>query len=207
MSEFDRSYWEHHWEPDPRAEDRRLPVNPYIPAETGHLRAGTALDAGCGAGAEAIWLAEHGWRVTAVDIAPSALSLAARRAALTGVAEQVEWVQADLTRWDPRRTWDLVTTSYAHADIGQLSFYQRIASWVAIGGTLLIVGHLHGDRRDGHRGHDHPEDATATLDDVANLFSGPGWQADSGYENTRLIHPGDHRTQLRDLVFRAHRVP
>jgi len=41
------------------------------------LAPGTALDLGCGEGADAIWLAERGWQVTAADISQAALDRAA----------------------------------------------------------------------------------------------------------------------------------
>ena len=47
---------------------------------------GPAVDLGCGSGRAAVWLAERGWRVTAVDRQPEALTLAARLAASRGVA-------------------------------------------------------------------------------------------------------------------------
>ena len=73
MAEFDKNYWEVHWTLDsPGQEQRQLPVNPYLPAETMRLPPGAALDAGCGSGAEALWLAEHGWLVTAADISATA---------------------------------------------------------------------------------------------------------------------------------------
>jgi 2-polyprenyl-3-methyl-5-hydroxy-6-metoxy-1,4-benzoquinol methylase len=48
-------------------------VNPQLVAEVVDLSPGAALDVGCGEGADAIWLAEHGWRVTAVDLSTVAL--------------------------------------------------------------------------------------------------------------------------------------
>src|SRR5687768_12306669 len=117
--------------------------NPHLIAEVSDLAPGTALDAGCGAGAEALWLAARGWQVTAADIATAALARAAERAAAGGVAGRVQWVEADLSTWRPDARYDLVTTHYAHPAMPQLDFYHRIASWVAPAGTLLIVGHLH----------------------------------------------------------------
>ena len=119
------------------------PPNPYLARETGGLTPGTALDAGCGGGAEAIWLASHGWQVTAADISPEALARAAERAAARGAPERLQWVEADLSVWSPGTQFDLVMTHYAHPAMSQLEFYDRIAGWVAPGGTLLIVGHLH----------------------------------------------------------------
>ncbi|WAP53377.1 class I SAM-dependent methyltransferase [Arthrobacter sp. ATA002] len=106
-------------------------ANPHLIRETGNLAPGTALDAGCGAGTEAIWLATHGWKVTGADIASAALDRAAGRAADAGVADQVQWVQADLSTWEPDAQYDLVTTHYAHPAMPQLDFYDRTASWVA----------------------------------------------------------------------------
>ena len=120
------------------------PPNPYLAREISGLVPGTALDAGCGAGAEAIWLASHGWQVTAADISSEALARAAERAAAAGGwPSACEWVEADLSVWEPGTRFDLVTTHYAHPAMPQLEFYDRIAGWVAPGGTLLIVGHLH----------------------------------------------------------------
>jgi SAM-dependent methyltransferase len=204
MHEFDKAYWEDHWAPAiAGGTDRGLPVNPYLPAETRDLPAGTALDAGCGTGAEALWLADHGWRVTGADISTAALAAAADRAAEAGRAGRVEWVDADLTTWEPGRTWDLVITSYAHPHTGQMAFYERIASWVSPSGTLLIVGHLHGP----HGGSGHPDTATATQAGITGLFDNPGWQVDASYVATRTVQAGGQAVHLYDVVVRAHRCP
>ncbi|MSX07371.1 MAG: methyltransferase domain-containing protein, partial [Actinobacteria bacterium] len=84
---FDKNYWEHHW--DDRT-SHTVAANPYLAEETAALTPGNALDAGCGAGAEAIWLAEQGWRVTGADISGSALATAAQQAEAVGV--DVDWI-------------------------------------------------------------------------------------------------------------------
>jgi 2-polyprenyl-3-methyl-5-hydroxy-6-metoxy-1,4-benzoquinol methylase len=58
--------------------------------------AGRALDIGCGTGSDAVYLAEQGWAVTAVDGVGQALSKARARAQSRGV--QVSWVQGDVCR-------------------------------------------------------------------------------------------------------------
>lgn len=171
---------------------------------------GTALDAGCGTGAEALWLAEHDWQVTGADISATALAAAADRAAKTGLSGRVEWMEADLTTWEPGRSWDLVVTSYAHPKTGQLAFYQRIASWVAPGGTLLIVGHLHSPDASHHdnrhsSGHSHPEHATATQPEVAEVLQRLDWRIDTSYDTTRVVQAGGRTMPLHDMVVRAHR--
>ncbi|WP_413543663.1 class I SAM-dependent methyltransferase [Citricoccus nitrophenolicus] len=203
---FDRAYWEDHWAADgPQRPDagRRLPVSPYLPAETGHLPPGSALDAGCGQGTEALWLADRGWQVTGADLSATALAEAARRAEAAGLEQRVQWVETDLTRWEPDRSWDLVATHYAHPESGQLTFYDRLGELVAPGGTLLIVGHRHGEQGHGEQGH--PEGATATLAGITGRFAGPGWSVEAAYENERTIPHGGRDLSLRDVVVRVRR--
>ena len=51
--------------------------NPHLVTVAAHLTPGTALDVGSGEGADAIWLASHGWTVTAIDISQVALDRSA----------------------------------------------------------------------------------------------------------------------------------
>lgn len=228
MSEFDKEYWEDHWASDNMGEADRLPVNPYLLVETDRLTPGTALEAGCGEGTEALWLAERGWQVTGADISTTALATARERGVELGLADRVEWVEADLMRWEHERQWDLVATHYAHADLGQLALYEQLSQGVAPGGTLLIVGHAsghghahdvpHGERHQHGHGHDHggdggrghhgsqpPEAAIVTIESMKDLFSGPEWRIDAAYENTRTIHPSGREIVLNDVVFRVYR--
>ena len=50
---------------------------------------GRALDLGTGSGYVAIYLAQRGWQVDAVDVSPRALALAQRNADLNGVAPRI----------------------------------------------------------------------------------------------------------------------
>jgi SAM-dependent methyltransferase len=200
---FDKHYWEQHWSPASGAAGRQVPENPYLVEETRQLVAGTALDAGCGAGAEVIWLARHGWRVTGADISAAALKAAAERGRDAGVSDLVTWVETDLTTWSPPQRWDLVMTCYAHPTIPQLDFYRRIAEWVVPGGALLIIGHRSNDHAGA--GH-HPPESTVTLEHITALFPAPDWEIQSAWENTRIVsmHHGAEST-LRDVIVRARR--
>lgn len=219
---FDKDYWEQHWEQ--HWEQGRTAAdgsgdgapNPYLARETNGLAPGTALDVGCGTGAEAIWLASHGWQVTAADISAGALAGAAERAAQASVSDKVTWVEADLTSWQPDGQFDLVVTSYAHPAMPQLAFYERIAEWVAPGGTLLIVGHLRDPDPTGHglehdHDHDHgnppPAEATVTLADITGRLGSAEWRIETAKEGTRTPGgPGSAALPLRDVVVRATRV-
>ena len=134
MSEgFDKDYWETHWQnASGRRDELAIDANPYLAHETRDLERGTALDAGCGEGTEAIWLAAEGWQVTAVDISSEALTRASEHASSdVAVAERIEWVEADLSTWEPDGEFALVATHYAHPAIPQLDFDERISHWVA----------------------------------------------------------------------------
>ncbi|EME19169.1 type 11 methyltransferase [Rhodococcus triatomae BKS 15-14] len=120
------------------------------------------------------------------------------------MSEHIHWKETDLSRWEPEQAWDLVVTNYAHAEIGQLPLYRRISSWVVLGGTLLIVGHLHDHQHGDHHGH--PQSASATVEAITNMFDSPEWQIDAAYENTRTVHPGGTPVQLRDVIVRTQRI-
>lgn len=209
---FDKDYWEAQWEGAAHREhDRGLLPNPYLAREIGDLPAGSALDAGCGEGAEAIWLAMTGWQVTAADISAAALDRARCRALHGERAAKIEWVEADLSVWEPDGRFDLVMTHYAHPSIGQLAFYERIAEWVAPGGTLLIVGHLHHhDNSGGHTDvHDHggpPEQVQISAVAVTDVLDPDEWDVVTVDEATRTLRSGSGRTvELHDVVVRATR--
>ena len=77
--------------------------NPHLVAEAADLLPSSALDAATGEGADAIWLAERGWQVTAVDISTVALERGRSQAEDLGasIAQNVTWLHADLTEWEP----------------------------------------------------------------------------------------------------------
>jgi 2-polyprenyl-3-methyl-5-hydroxy-6-metoxy-1,4-benzoquinol methylase len=147
MNEYDRSFWEERWSRALHEHADRVaqrPPNAHLTAELRDLRPGRALDAGCGQGSEALWLAARGWRVTAVDFAATALARARSTAEAMGadIAERIDWAEADLAVWMPRRDeYDLVVCLYLHVAGTVEEMVQRLASGVARGGTLLLVGH------------------------------------------------------------------
>jgi 2-polyprenyl-3-methyl-5-hydroxy-6-metoxy-1,4-benzoquinol methylase len=147
MSQYDRDSWEERWSRALREHGDRVaqrPPNVHLTAEAGVLRPGRALDAGCGHGSDALWLAARGWGVTAVDFAATALAHARSTAEAMGpdVAERIDWVEADLATWTPQRDeYDLVACLYVHVAGSVEELVQRLATGVAPGGTLFLVGH------------------------------------------------------------------
>ncbi len=144
---YDRSFWEERWsevlrEHGDRVADR--PPNAQLIAEAARLRPGLALDAGCGHGSDTLWLAAHGWRVTAVDFSTAALTYARSTAESMGadVAERIDWVEGDLSTWTPQpENFDLAVSLYVHVAGSVEAMVRRLATGVAPGGTLFLVGH------------------------------------------------------------------
>lgn len=115
-------------------------VNGSLVVEVEGLEPGRALDVGCGEGADAMWLAEHGWTVTAVDIAPTAIA----RATAESAARQLEIdLRAQDLLSDPiDEQFDLVSLQYPGFAVTQLdNVVSALTSSVAPGGLLLVVGH------------------------------------------------------------------
>jgi len=178
---FDRNFWERRWSqalrehPDKVASRR---PNAHLLAEVGDLEPGLALDAGCGHGAEAIWLAASGWQVTAVDFSVTALEHARSTAQAVGddVAARIEWVEGDLGNWTPPpRRFDLVSCLYVHVAGSVGEMVTRLATGVAPGGTLFLVGHLPVDPATGE-----PTPAAGqvqvTVDDAVGALDARHWQ-------------------------------
>jgi SAM-dependent methyltransferase len=144
---YDRDFWEQLWSRTLRERAGHVaqrPPNAHLTTEAEDLRPGLALDAGCGHGSETLWLAAHGWRVTAVDFSTAALAHARSTAEAAGadVAGRIDWVQADLASWTPQPgQYDLVVCLYVHVAGSVEEMVRRMAAAVAPGGTLLLVGH------------------------------------------------------------------
>jgi SAM-dependent methyltransferase len=141
-------------------------ADPTLIEEIGKLAPGTALDLGAGDGRNAVWLAAHGWRVTAVDFSRVALDRGRAFASSAGV--EVEWLLADLLEWSPpTEAFDLVALFFIHLPPRERRpVYARAAAAVASGGTLLVVAHDRSNLVDGVGG---PQDPTVlfTPDEIA----------------------------------------
>ena len=85
---------EHSWEEQYRAHPELWSGRPnaQLVAEASDAPVGAALDIGCGEGADAIWLADRGWRVTAVDFSATALARARTTAASVGAEDRTRAV-------------------------------------------------------------------------------------------------------------------
>jgi SAM-dependent methyltransferase len=177
--------------------------NDSLVTEVRHLDPGTALDVGCGEGADAVWLARRGWRVTALDISEVALGRARRAAVEAGVS--IVGVRADLTADPvPGCRYDLVSVCYPalpHAPDDRA--LRAVIDAVAPGGTLLVVGHAqHGTDGPSHHGsgpahHVQPADVLRRL--------GDGWTIEVDETRPRASPTGGG-PDVPDVVLRARRT-
>jgi SAM-dependent methyltransferase len=143
MTTTAQQFWEDFYDGGPVWSGR---PNALLVREVADLPPGTALDLGCAEGADAVWLAQQGWRVTGADASATALNRAAEHAAEAGA--DIDWQCHDLSRTFPDGTFDLVCAQYLHTPVevpGERSaILRRAAAAVAPGGLLLVIGH------DGH---------------------------------------------------------
>lgn len=182
--------------------------NPQLIAEATGLVAGTALDLGCGEGADAIWLSQHGWTVTAVDVSAVAIERAAAHAADVGLQDRITWLQRDFGLWHPEGRFDLVSAQFLHSPL--LPWRDALASAaaaVASGGTLLVVGH-HPAGLTPWSPHKDMLDKFFTPEDVAKeLVSEPSsWRINVADSRERVVTgPDGQQATTIDSVLRATR--
>ena len=163
-----KQHWEEHY-----AERRRMwsgRANVRLVEVAADLKPGAALDLGCGEGGDALWLAERGWRVVAVDISETALARAAEDAQARGVSDRIDFQQRDLSAGLPEGVFDLVSAQFLHSKLpmDRTAILRRAATTVRSGGVLLIVDHgttpPWASKLDHHHDFPSPDEVLAALD-------------------------------------------
>ncbi|MGC1511381.1 MAG: class I SAM-dependent methyltransferase [Acidimicrobiales bacterium] len=178
--------------------------NQFLVAEVASLVPGTALDLGAGEGRNAIWLAQQGWQVTAVDFSEVGLAKARQLAAASGV--EVTTVHADVVvdnlAYD---RFDLVVVLYLHlVPSSRRIALRRAADAVAPHGMLLVLGHDLDNIAHGCGGPQDPE-ILFTPDDVVAEIEGSGLTIEKAERAWRtVVTPDGERTAI-DALVRAHR--
>ncbi len=89
------------------------------------------------------WLAQQGWRVTAVDVSATPLMRASTHATTAGVADRIDFQQHDLTRTFPTGAFDLVSSQYLRSPVEfpRDRVLHEAARTGAHGGLLVIHDH------------------------------------------------------------------
>ena len=109
-------------------------------SEIGAIAPGRVLEIACGTGANAVWLAQQGWLVTALDFSEAAIKRAKALAANQSV--DIEFLVGDATSYKPEGIYDLIFSFYIQLFPEQRA--KMLANAIdALGpqGTLLFVSH------------------------------------------------------------------
>jgi SAM-dependent methyltransferase len=116
----------------PSSELRRL-------VESGRIQPCRVLEIGCGTGNDAIYLAELGFDVTAVDISPTALAIAEKKARRAGT--QVRWVLADVLHPPALAPFELIYDRGCYHELRQwhADAYVRAVGTLTRKGSRILV--------------------------------------------------------------------
>ncbi|MEX2621816.1 MAG: class I SAM-dependent methyltransferase [Egibacteraceae bacterium] len=178
--------------------------NRFVAAELDGIAPGRALDVAAGEGRNAVWLAERGWTVTAVDFSPVALDKGRALARARGV--EVHWLVEDVTVWQPApAAFDAVVVAYLHLPATPLARAMRAAAGaVAPGGLLVAVGH---DRDNAGHGYGGPPDPSILWDAGTLVQWLPGLVVERADQVTREVDTEEGARTAIDSLVRCRREP
>ena len=165
MSEDDKNHWEERYAGDGR-EPKRNPSALLTEWLRDH-EPGKALDLACGTGRNALYLAEKGGDVTAIDVSPRAISLAAALAREKGL--RINWIAADLDNYAIQGQHDLIVVSFFTVSKSMVS---AVINALKQGGILLSENHLlspSGDEAHKHRFHLKPGELKELFNGLAMI--------------------------------------
>jgi SAM-dependent methyltransferase len=167
---------------------------------------GVAVDLACGEGGDAIWLAEQGWRVVAVDISATAIDRGRAAAADRGLGDAIDWVVADLAGWEAPDGIELVSACFLQStrELDRIGILRRAAERVSVGGHLLSIAHAEMPPWSPHAG-----DAGITPEsELTDLSLDPAaWSAELAEIRSRTATGPDGRpAELQDSILLLRRT-
>jgi SAM-dependent methyltransferase len=188
------------WDDRYRSTDRLWSAEPntFVADRLSDREPGVGLDLASGEGRNAIWLAERGWEMTAVDFSSVAIERGREHSA------EVEFVVADVLNWQPERSYDLVLVAYLHLVLADFEpLIRRVATWLRPGGELFMVGHDRTNIEHGVGGPQYPE-VLWEIEEILPWLEGLDIVEAGVVEREVEI---DHGAALaRDALIRARRV-
>ncbi len=170
------------WDERYRGDPGTLQPTPLLVETASKLKPGKALDLACGTGRNAIWLAEHGWEVTAVDGSAVAIDLLRKR------APSVDARVADLEKHEyaiEPAAWDLIAVCYYL----QRDLFEPVKRGLKPGGVALVIVHLV------EPGHDESR-FSVQPGELARYFE--GWQILHSYEGKP--RDSEHKRAVAEIV-------
>lgn len=186
---MDLNNWNERYRSKERAgEDLQTEPTKLVVKATQNVSPGKTLDLACGTGRNAIWLAQQGWAVTAVDGAGAALEILEERARKLHL--NVKTVVANLHTGEYTITpshWDLITICYYL----QRDLIEPAKNGTRPGGLLLIIVHT-------TEGDEQPTESRLRPGELAQYFS--NWEILHSYEGK----PDDpaHRRSVAEIIAR-----
>lgn len=181
-------------------------ANCFLKAEVAGMKPGRALDLACGEGRNAIWLAEQGWQVKALDLSDVAIEKAKHQASVRKVADFINFEVTDLCRDTPMgQGFDLVTLIYLQLPETDLSpILKRAALALTPNGTLLVIAH---DSSNLNRGYGGPQNPALlyTAGQVLTALDGTLEIEKAGIVE-RTVETEDGTKVARDCLVRCRRV-
>ncbi len=145
MSWDDQTRWDHQYALSPGADLPSVFLRQILDSDAWDIPRGLALDVAAGTGRNAIFLAERGFRVVAIDISPIALDEARRRAEKKSLA--ISWQQADLEQIKlPQDAYDLIV----NLNYLQRSLFPQIRKALKTDGRVIFETYLIDQQTIGH---------------------------------------------------------
>ena len=181
--------WEQRYRGEAEIGNDSLPrPTPLVERFLGDVEPGTALDLAAGTGRNAIWLAQRGWEVTAVEGAPTAADILEKRSGR--LALSVRAVVADLQKGEfaiQPAAWDAITICYYL----QRDLIEWAKAGLRLGGILIAIVHT-------TEGDEQPTETRMSAGELLTYFR--GWEILHQYEGK----PDDpeHRRSVAEIVAR-----
>ena len=175
-------------------------VNARLAEVASTMKPGRALDLGCGEGADACWLADHGWHVVAVDISETALQRGVADADARGLGDRIDFRQHDLSHSFPDGVFDLVSAQFLHSlvELDRPRIFNRAADAVGPGGLLVIVDHGAAPPWADKLAHDHEFPSAEEVLDGLNLDAGAWDRLHVGPVDREAVGPEGQTATLTD---------
>jgi len=182
--------------------------NELFASQVSGLQPGKALDVACGEGRNAIWLAEEGWDVTAIDFSDVGIKKASQIAEKRGVS--LTWIAEDVSTWNlPQEEYDLVAVLYLHTGEAERKLWLRnVLNTVKPSGTFIYIGHDPSNIASGVGG---PQDLALlpSVDEITNTMEDFQIESAKIIERPVLNEPG-HGKELKgialDCLIRATKI-
>jgi SAM-dependent methyltransferase len=168
--------------------------NQFVSAELADLPPGRAVDLAAGEGRNALWLADRGWHVTAVDFSRVALDKGRALHEQHQHAQrlEVDWVVADVLSHELEpETFDLALFTYLQLPADQrCTAVRRAFGALRVGGTFFLVAHDSSNLTEGTGG---PPDADVlyTAEEVLADLDGERFDVDTADRVERVVQADD----------------